>query len=153
MKYFLIAITALFSVNSLAARHKIFQRYVGIVKRAASIAVFSIDTNPVEEEVQDSTKKYVAGYPVMNAVTLTHTKTANLKKAVLQQENYLSDATKRCPFEGRYAVVFTKGKKKVTIITSSSACRKVKVYLPGTSLAAQSYDLPDSNSIEKALAE
>ena len=153
MKFLLILTTAFFSIHSLAARHKIFDRYSRVVKRANRVEAFTIETNPVKQTEQDSSKKYIAAYPVIHPVVLSKENIAGLQKAVLKSSNYNNDNIKRCPFEGKYGVRFTKGKNTVILIVSSPACSKVRVFLPGKTGNAQLYDLPHNNVFEKFFAK
>jgi len=137
-------------MNSLAARHKIFKRYASVVKRADSVTVYVIEAYPVALKDQNSTKKYIHEYPVARTLELPMGKIKLIQKAFIQEKNFVTDAVKRCPFQGEFAVVFIKKNRTVTVITSSANCSKALVYLPGE-LSSIPFDLKEVNSIELVL--
>lgn len=119
------------------------------IKSARTVTVYTIAKNPTIPEAQDSLKNYVMDYEITDSLAINKEKIKELKAAFSNTENYDTINTKRCPFIGKYAILFD---DKVTAIISTPDCAKIKATLKESD-TLYAYDLTNENTISKILSE
>lgn len=115
------------------------------VNHAREVTVYSVAEYPTEIEVRDSLKLYVLGYEVLDTLTVTKEKEKELKEAFSTVENYDTLNQKRCPFLGKYAVLFD---DDISTIISTEDCAKIKAFISKRD-SLYTYDLISENTIHQ----
>jgi hypothetical protein len=153
MKFVIVLIfsLALSVAHSKNIPHKVFGLYSSLITKATSVNVFQIEKYPVVSADQLPNVMYKYDYEI-NKVYEHSSKMANsFVTYLLDSTQYAYDDKRTCPFIGKYAVEFTKGKNTLTIIFSEAPCYKMIIFCPGTDIDKKHIDLGKNNKIYNTL--
>lgn len=147
--FFCLILSLSFSKDPL---HKVFGEYASIILKATSVKVYRIQQYPVVSTEQEPKILYVYDYGVTHIYNYDNdNRFDSLNTFLLDTAQFLYDDQRKCPFVGRYAVEFTKGKQTLTLLFSEKPCYKMIVFCPGTDIDRTHFDLGENNKIYEAL--
>lgn len=148
MKLLSLTILSLLMMTNCQDEHPIFKKHADIIKSAKEISLAEIASNPTSPEAKDSSKTYLYDYEVMSSDSISENVAEELKKAILQTENYVIDAKKNCPMTAKYALTFSKKKKHtMTFILSGNTCEKVIIKSSEKDFEPMYLDLKEKSEI------
>lgn len=132
--------------------HKIFGEYASIILKASTVKIYRIQKYPVVSAEQERNTQYVYDYEITRVYTYDDTdKLDTLTTNLMDTTQFLFEDKRTCPFVGKYAIEFTKGRKKLTIVFSERPCYKVIIFCPGTKIDKMHLDLGENNKIFESL--
>ena len=148
--FFCVALATSFANDPI---HKVFGAYSDVILKASSIKVYRIEPYPVVSAEQEPRVQYIYDYGVTRIYNYKRSEVRldSLNANLLDTTQFLYDDRRTCPFVGKYAVEFTKGKKTITLIFSEKPCYKMIVFCPDTEIDKLHFDIADNNKIYKAL--
>lgn len=123
-------------------------RYRSAIQQANYFQVFKVAMSPTRPEEQSPDKLYVLDYEVIDTRLVEEAQVPNLKKALLNKNNYSFEDNKRCPFLASYGV---KIDSDLMAIVGRSPCSKIMLSEIDKS-ENQIYDLAEDSDIESVLA-
>jgi hypothetical protein len=135
--------------------HPVFGTTDQVIRSSSNIEIHIIDPIPVMSLDQVQGQNYIFDYHITRSITLKKSAGKNIVTSLLDSTQYLYGLNKKCPFMGKYAVRFQKGKISVTIILSTEPCDKAVIFCPGSPIDKKHIDLieksPIFGAIERAL--
>lgn len=132
--------------------HKIFGSHASIILKANSVKIYKIEKYPIVSAEQEQKELYIYDYGVTRTYSYDRTPLMDsLNTFLMDTTQFLHDDQRTCPFVGKYAVEFTRGKKTMTLIFSEKPCYKMIIFCPGTEIDKMHLDLGENNQIYDAL--
>lgn len=132
--------------------HKVYGEYSDIITKANQVKIYRIQKYPVVSAEQERNTEYIYDYEVTRVYTYDKgDRLDSLNIFLMDTTQFLYEDKRTCPFIGKYAVEFTKGKKKLTIVFSERPCYKVIIFCPDTEIDKLHLDLGKNNKIYDSL--
>ena len=133
--------------------HKVFGEYTDVILKASSIKVYRIEPYPIVATEQEPRVQYIYDYGVTRIYNYKKSdgRLDSLNMNLLDTTQFLYDNRRTCPFVGKYALEFTKGKRTITLVFSEKPCYKMIVFCPDTDIDKLHIDIADNNKIYSAL--
>ena len=132
--------------------HKVFGEYSSIILKASSIKVYKIQQYPVVATEQEKKTLYIYDYGVTRIFHYDDINNLDsLTNYLMDTTQFLYEDRRMCPFVGKVAVEFTKGRQKLTLVFSEQPCYKVIIFCPGTDIDKTHLDLGENNRIYDTL--
>jgi len=154
MKKILVIIGIVFTIAGVQAqKEKSTDKAAGIIKNPSTITIYEVDPIPVLSVEQVKGAQYIHDYPIKKGSTFNKKMSVDLITAVQDTSQYMSEATKMCPFMGKYAVTFKKGNQQLTILISTTPCDKVIIFCEGSFIDKTHMDLKDKSKIIYTIEE
>jgi hypothetical protein len=151
---FILVLTFCFTLSMAYSNkdpHKVFGMYSSLIAKASNIKVYQIEKYPVVSSEQLPDVMYIYDYGITQVYTPASSLIDSLSIQLLDTTQFLYNDARNCPFVGKYAVEFTKGKSTITLIFSEDPCYKMIVFCPGTDIDRKHIDLGENNAIYQSL--
>ena len=131
--------------------HKVYGDYAQLIAKASTIRTYQIADYPVVSPEQLPNIPYIYDYEIERIYEHDKSSASSFTEHLLDTNQYIFGNQRMCPFVGRYAVEFIKGKFNLTILFSDKACSKIIIFCPGTPIDKKHIDLGENSQIYSAL--
>lgn len=145
-----LALTIQFSFAS-PPPNFIFGEYCSILLKASKINIYRIAPYPVLAIEQNPKLEYVFDYEILRRYAYKNKEVGDFPSVLIDSSQYIIDDARKCPFVGKYAAEFTKGKLTLTILFSLDPCFKMIIFNAGTPIDRTRYDIIDNSLIYQLL--
>ncbi len=153
MKKILIIILVAFTIVGVQAQKegKSNDKTKSVINNPSSVIVYEVDPIPVLSVEQVQGKKYIHDYLIISTSKFDKKSSTALILALNDTSQYMSDAVKKCPFMGKYAISFKKGKMEFTVLISAEPCEKLIFFGEWSFLDKVHLDLKSKNAIVSSI--
>ncbi|PKQ68881.1 hypothetical protein [Raineya orbicola] len=127
-------------------KHPIFHKHKDIIEEATEVALYEVKATPIASKDQEKDKVYLGDYEMLKKVEISAENAENLKKAVLDTNNYISEK-KTCPMQAKYALKFSKKRHYITLIISENTCEKMIIFSSEKDINKHYHDFKTPNSL------
>ena len=124
--------------------------FVNLLKTSDKVELFAVDAFPTAAQEQTLDATYVADYKVLEFIPTDPVEATALTLAAVEVKNFDLINVKNCPFMAKYALRFSKGKDRVTMVISSAPCGKARMIF-ASGAKERSMELTPGNSLEAAI--
>lgn len=131
--------------------HPVLGKEALVVRKPRQVVIYTIAPFPVLSIEQVPGERYIYDYPIRGVVPFPKNQMDSLQTALLDTASYIAPETRKCPFTGAYALMFTKGKQQLVIIISDDPCPKAILFCPGSPVDKKHIDLADNCAILRIL--
>ena len=124
--------------------------FVNLLKTSDKVELFVVEAFPTAAQEQTLDATYVADYKVSEFIPTDPAEATALTFAAVDVKNFDLINVKNCPFMAKYALRFSKGKDRVTMVISPAACGKARMIF-ASGAKEKNLELTPENSLEAAI--
>lgn len=121
--------------------------FVNLLKTSDKVELFVVESFPTAAQEQNTTSTYVADYKVIEFIPTGPGQATALTLESVDVKNFDLINVKNCPFMAKYALRFSKGKDRVTMVISPAPCGKARV-LFSSGVKEKNLELTPENGLE-----
>ncbi|WP_373552193.1 hypothetical protein [Haliscomenobacter sp.] len=150
MPKLLMCLLSVVLLGSKSCSSKALGDFVNLLKTSDKVELFAVEAFPTAAQEQTLDATYVADYKVSEFIPTDPVEATALTLASIEVKNFDLINVKNCPFMAKYALRFSKGKDRITMVISSSPCGKARM-LFASGAKERSLELTPENSLEAAI--
>lgn len=150
MPKLLMCLLSVVLLGSKSCNSKALGDFVNLLKTSDKVELFAVDAFPTAAQEQTLDATYVADYKVLEFIPTDPVEATALTLAAVEVKNFDLINVKNCPFMAKYALRFSKGKDRVTMVISSAPCGKARMIF-ASGAKERSLELTPENSLEAAI--
>lgn len=121
--------------------------FINLLKTSDKVELFVVDSFPTAAQEQDLKSTYVADYKVIEFIPTGPGQATALTFAAVEVKNFDLVNVKNCPFMAKYALRFSKGKDRVTMVISPAPCGKARMVF-SSGAKERNMELKPENDLE-----
>lgn len=121
--------------------------FVNLLKTSDKVELFVVEPFPTAAQEQNLSSTYVADYKVVEFIPTGPGQATALTLESVDVKNFDLVNVKNCPFMAKYALRFSKGKDKVTMVISPTPCGKIRVVF-SSGVKEKNLELTPENGLE-----
>lgn len=150
MPKLLMCLLSVVLLGSKSCNSKALGDFVNLLKTSDKVELFAVEAFPTVAQEQTMNATYVADYKVIELIPTGPAEAASLTFAAVDAKNFDLVNVKNCPFMAKYALRFSKGKDRVTMVISPAPCGKARM-LFASGAKERNLELTPENSLEAAI--
>lgn len=150
MPKLLMCLLSIVLLGSKSCSSKALGDFVNLLKTSDKVELFAVEAFPTAAQEQTLDATYIADYKVLEFVPTNPAEATVLTLAAVDVKNFDLINVKNCPFMAKYALRFSKGKDRVTMVISPAPCGKARM-LFASGAKERSLELTPENGLEAAI--
>jgi len=150
MPKLLMCLLSIVLLGNKSCSSKALGDFVNLLKTSDKVELFAVDAFPTAAQEQTLDATYVADYKVLEFIPTDPVEATALTLAAVEVKNFDLINVKNCPFMAKYALRFSKGKDRITMVISSAPCGKARMIF-ASGAKERSLELTPENSLEAAI--
>jgi hypothetical protein len=150
MPKLLMCLLSVVLLGSKSCNSKALGDFVNLLKTSDKVELFAVDAFPTAAQEQTLNATYIADYKVLEFIPTNPVEATALTLAAVEVKNFDLINVKNCPFMAKYALRFSKGKDRITMVISSAPCGKARMIF-ASGAKERSLELTPENSLEAAI--